>query len=110
MSWGSSELPSDSGKGGVLDPTLGVYHLLSRPTSPLLPLVPQGLTHTPRASPALAQLALGRGQLVGSPRGVRGEEECEERRLFPWLPSGRAMLNYLCLVEGPASFRVAVLQ
>ena len=105
MSWGSSELPSESGKGGVLDPTLGVYHLLSRQ-----PLVPQGLTHTPRASPALARVALGRGQLVGSPRGVRGEEESEERRLCPWLPSGRAMLNYLCLVEGPASFSVAILQ
>lgn len=34
----------DSGRGRVLDPTLGVYHLLPEPTLPLLPLVPRGLT------------------------------------------------------------------
>ena len=40
--------------------------------------------------------------------GARGKEECEGR-LFPWLPSSGAILDYLCLTEGPAPFRVVLL-
>lgn len=61
ISWGSSELPSDYGRGGALYPMVGVFHLLPDPPHHCYPLYPEALTHKPCTSIVLMQVALSWG-------------------------------------------------